>query len=66
MTLDLSAHATEQAETVYTDGVQSWPISQLPGSVAVVERDAWLYRYDRYLDHRIGDRTVYRLRLALL
>jgi len=66
LTLDFSARATGQGEIVYTDGGESWVVVQEPGSVAVVERDAWLYRYDRYLDHRIGDALIYRLRLALL
>ena len=66
LTLDFSARATGQAEIVYTDGVASWVVAQQPGSVAVVERDAWLYRYDRYLDHRVAPDLIYRLRLALL
>jgi len=66
VTLDFSERATEQAEIVYTDGGESWVVSQLPGSLAVVERDTWLYRYERYLDHRVTDGSIYRLRLALL
>jgi hypothetical protein len=65
VTLDVSARATGQAEIVYTDGVASWAVAQQPGSVAIVERDAWLYRYDRYLDHRVAGAVIYRLRLAL-
>ena len=49
------------------DGVQSWvQYTQEPGSVAIVERESWLYRYERYLDQRVADALVYRLRLALL
>jgi hypothetical protein len=66
LTLDFSARATGQAEIVYTDGVASWVVVQEPGSVAVVEREPWLYRYDRYLDHRVADGVIYRLRVALL
>lgn len=66
VTLDFSSRATEQAELVYTDGVESWGVLPQPGSVAIVERDTWLYRYERYLDHHIADGLIYRLRLALL
>jgi len=66
VTLDFSARETGQAEIVYTDGGQSWVVAQAPGSVAIVERDTWMYRYERYLDHRVADGSIYRLRLALL
>lgn len=66
LTLDFSSHATGQAEIVYTDGVVSWVVAQEPGSVAIVERAPWLYRYERYLDHRVAQGSIYRLRLALL
>lgn len=66
VTLDFSSHATGQAEIVYTDGAASWVVPQQPGSVAIVERDARLFRYERYLDHRVAQRKIYRLRLALL
>ena len=66
VTLDFSPRATEQAEIVYTDGAESWVVPQQPGSLAVVERDAWLYRYERYIDHRVAGGSIYRLRLALL
>jgi hypothetical protein len=65
LTLDFSARPTEQAEIVYTDGHETWVVPQWPGSVAVVERASWLYRYDRYLNLHAGDAVVYRLRLAL-
>jgi hypothetical protein len=66
VTLDFSSRATGQAEIVYTDGVEPWAVVQQPGSVAIVERDPWMYRYERYLDHRVADGVIYRLRLALL
>ncbi len=65
-TIDLSTKGTAQAEIIYSDGVQSWVVPQEPGSVAIVERESWLYRYERYLDQRVADALVYRLRLALL
>jgi hypothetical protein len=64
--LDFSARATGQAEIVYTEGKESWPIPQMPGALAVVERAPGLYRYERYLDHRVADTVLHRLRLALL
>ncbi|MEO7097288.1 MAG: hypothetical protein ABI175_28765, partial [Polyangiales bacterium] len=63
VTLDFSAAATAQAELVYTDGHESWVVLQDPGSVTVVEREPWLYRYDRYLNTAVGDKVVHRLRL---
>jgi hypothetical protein len=66
VTLDFSACATGQAEIVYTDGAESWMVPQQPGSVAIVERDPRTYRYERYLDHRVAQGVIYRLRLALL
>lgn len=65
VTLDFSAAATEGAELVYTDGYESWVVIQEPGSVAIVEREPWLYRYDRYLNLAVGDKVVHRLRLTL-
>ncbi len=65
LTLDLSALATGQAELVYTDGLESWVVPQLPGAVSVVEREPWLYRYARYLNVGVGDAVVERLRLSL-
>lgn len=66
VTLDFSPRATEQAEIVYTDGAEAWMVPQQPGSVAIVERDTWLYRYERYIDHCVAGGSIYRLRLALL
>ena len=65
VTLDFSTAATEGAELVYTDGYESWVVIQDPGSVAIVEREPWLYRYDRYLNMAVGDKVVHRLRLTL-
>lgn len=65
VTLDFSAVATGQAEIVYSDGHASWVVPQLPGAVAVVEREPWLFRYERYLNAAVGDAVVHRLHLAL-
>jgi hypothetical protein len=65
VTLDFSARATGQAEIVYSDGVASWVVPQLPGAVAVVEREPWLFRYARYLNLAVGEAIVHRLHLAL-
>jgi hypothetical protein len=65
LTLDFSAGETDQGETVYTDGRVTFVVPQLPLSLALVERDDSLYRYDRYFNHKIGDAEVWRLRLSL-
>lgn len=65
VTLDFSALATDQAELVYTDGLESWIVPQLPGTLAIVEREPWLLRYARYLNGSVGDAVVHRLRLSL-
>jgi hypothetical protein len=66
LTLDFSAHETDQGESVFTDGRgASFIVPQLPLSLALVERRDSLYRYDRYLNHMIGDAEVWRLRLSL-
>jgi hypothetical protein len=59
---DLSAAATGEAEIFYSDGSV---VPQLPGAVAVVERDATLLRWQRHLTLRVGDALVYRARLML-
>jgi hypothetical protein len=66
LTLDLSAADTGQAEIVYTDGAESLTIPQLAGSLTLVERHDSLYRYERYLNHKVGDAEVWRLRLSLM
>jgi len=65
LTLDHSALATGQAELVYTDGQESWVVPQVPGAIAIVEREPWLFRYARYLNVGVGDAVVDRLRLSL-
>jgi hypothetical protein len=65
LTLDFSAVDTDQGESVFTDGRQTFIVPQLPRSLALVERDDSLYRYDRYLNHKTGDAEVWRLRLSL-
>ena len=65
LTLDFSASTTEQAEIVYTDGHESWIVPQRPGSLAVVERPGWLFRYERYLNRHVEAAVLHRLRLSL-
>jgi hypothetical protein len=65
LTLDFSAAETDQGESIFTDGRATFIIPQLPLSLALVERDDSLYRYDRYFNHKIGDAEVWRLRLSL-
>jgi len=40
-------------------------VPQVPGAIAIVEREPWLYRYARYLNLGVGDAVVDRLRLSL-
>lgn len=63
---DFSRAMLGKGEVIYTDGRESWIVPQVPNVVALVEREAWLYRHARYLDHTIGDALVYRLRLTLV
>jgi hypothetical protein len=65
LSLDFSETQTGRADIVYTDGAEAFAIAQWPTSIALVERTGALHRYDRYLDHLVGDATVWRLRLAL-
>lgn len=65
LTLDFSAEATGSGEMIYTDGYESWPVPQEPGSVTIALREPWVFRYDRYLPHTVGDKLVHRLRLLL-
>jgi hypothetical protein len=60
--LDFSEAPTGQAEIIYSHGLT---LSQVPLSVALVERDDSQYRYQRYLNHKVGDARVFRLRLPL-
>ncbi len=64
VSLDFSAQDTDQAETVYSDGAESFVVPQWGQSVALVERVDSLYRYQRYLNHLVGDAEVWRLRLS--
>jgi hypothetical protein len=63
---DFSPAMLGTGEVIYTDGHESWFVPQIPGVIALVEREAWLYRHARYLDHAVGDAVVYRLRLTLV
>jgi hypothetical protein len=60
--LDFSEQATGQAEIFYSDGPL---LAQTPLSLALVERHDSQYRYQRYLNHQVGDAQVFRLRLSL-
>ena len=60
--LDFSERATGQAEIFYTDGAL---LPQTPLSLALVERHDSQYRYQRYLNHQVGDAQIFRLRLSL-
>jgi hypothetical protein len=62
---DLSAATTGEAELVYTDGRGMLAVPQLAGSVALVERTRGLYRWQRYLGHRVGEARVHRLLVTL-
>ena len=66
LTLDFSSVETGQAEIVYTDGRESFFIPQIPLSAALVQRVDALYRYERYLNHHVGEAEVWRLRLSLV
>jgi hypothetical protein len=66
LTLDFSEVTTDQAEVVYSDGNESFVVPQWPRSLALVERTATLYRYERYLNQLVGDGEVFRLRLLLM
>lgn len=67
LTLDVSASSSGEAQVVYARrGEHFFAAPQLAASVALVERRPSITRYDRYLNHRIGDRVVHRIRLALV
>lgn len=64
LTADLSAGSSSEAQVVYVHrGTSYFAMPQLAGAVAVVARQPGIERYDRYLSHRMGDRSIYRLRL---
>lgn len=60
---DISAVATGEAEVFYSDG---GVLAQQPGAVAIVERSASNFRWQRYLTCRVGAVVVQRLRLTLI
>jgi hypothetical protein len=63
---DFSPAMLGKGEVTYTDGRESWLVPQVPSLIALVEREPWLYRHVRYLDHTVGDALVYRLRMTLV
>jgi hypothetical protein len=66
VTADLSSGSSGEAQVVYARrGEHFFAAPQLSGSVAIVERQPTIARYDRYLNHRVADRVVHRLRLQL-
>lgn len=67
LTFDVSASSSGEAQVVYARrGEHFFAAPQLSTSVTLVERRPSITRYDRYLNHRIGDRVVHRIRLALV
>ena len=64
-TLDLSEHATGEADVVYAraSGEIVFALPELPGSIAVVARAPSVKRYERYLTHRVASREVVRARV---
>jgi hypothetical protein len=63
---DFSPAMLGTGEVIYTDGREIWLVPQVPGVIALIEREPWLYRHARYFDHTVGDAVVYRLRLTLV
>ncbi len=64
LTADLSASSSGEAQVVYTRHGRSFFVApQLSGSVTIVERHPTVERYDRYLNHAMGNRRVHRLRV---
>jgi hypothetical protein len=65
LTLDVSRHASNEADLIYAkdDGPIVFAAPQEPGGLAIVERSQGVRRYERYLTHRVGDLAVVRLRL---
>jgi hypothetical protein len=66
-TIDLSEHATGEADVVYARGSGEivFALPELPGSIAVVARAPGVRRYERYLTHRVDSREVVRVRLVM-
>ncbi len=65
VSIDLSASPSAEAQIVVSDGVDAVYIPQTPGLLVAVERSAGTVRYERYLNHRVGEHVVHRLRLVL-
>jgi hypothetical protein len=65
LTCDFSETSTGQGQIIYTDGRETLMVPQWSGSIALVEKSATLYRYERYLTHTIGEQRIFRLRLQL-
>jgi hypothetical protein len=65
-TIDASEASSAEAQVVYSlRGHNFFAVPQLSGSLALVERHPGVRRYDRYLNHHMRDRVVYRLRFTL-
>jgi hypothetical protein len=65
LTLDLSATKSDEAQIVYFGAAGSLVMPQAPGLLALVARRAPLTRYERYLNQRVGEVELVRLRLVL-
>ena len=63
VTLDLSAELCGPP-AIYQHPGGRLEIPQVPGLVAVVERDPAMFRYDRYFPAEVGEGEVLRLRAA--
>jgi hypothetical protein len=67
LTLDVSGCVTGAAEICYAHrGTLFHAVGQLPGALGLVQRGPTIRRYDRYLNHAVGDAEVVRLTLTLL
>jgi hypothetical protein len=67
LTADLSESSSGEAQVVYSHrGKDFFVMPQLSGCIALVERRSTVTRYDRFLNHRVGEAVVYRLRLTLV
>jgi len=65
LTLDFSAREIGQGEIVYSDERGEILVPQMKHALALVERHDSMYRYERYLNHLVGEAEVWRLRLWL-
>jgi hypothetical protein len=66
LTIDLSNAASDEGQIVYFNASGSLVLPQKPGACALIARTAPLTRYERYLNYRLADNVIYRLRLLLL